>query len=679
VLIAAVLGVALGCLASEGHLAARLAGAVPLLIGALAALLAGAYVALSRGLFRVALRDTAESGELFFGILPPARAYNGPRIPLELVLSLAVALLLALFAGLGRRLADAFSNGAEGDRAQLGDFALHVAGGLAGALAFCALSALGSPPWVWLGIAAPIAWVCAPPSDGGKGRARAHALVSAAALVFAVAIAWRLATPGEDWIRRFSPYYRVDLDPSSLALSVDGLGHQRFLGPDELARAAEQGGEDGVYALLHELRERAGRPPLEAELVIGAGGGNDVAAALAAGARRVDAVEIDPVIAELGREHHPARPYADPRARLFVDDGRAFLARRATPGAYDAVVYALVDSLASHGGYGSVRLENYLFTREAIEDVRAALAPDGVFALYNFYREPWLVRRLAELVRIAFEQEPIVLSLSDPADEARGRGLTVILAGHVEDLRAPARALADEGRVRVLRPEAGGGPVPTDDWPFPYLRERAVPPHELRMALFLVAAALAGFALLVPRAARGVGAPYFGLGVGFMLLQTTGVARLALLFGATWSASAVTVTLLFASSLLGTAVVARRGSARPAGTGGVRVGGWIAALLVFVAVAALMPLGPFAGGSLATRVLAAALVLFAPAACAGVLFADAFRRSPEPARALGSNLAGLVVGAVLAPVTALVGLRAALGIAAVAYALASRAVWRGRA
>ena len=48
-------------------------------------------------------------------------------------------------------------------------------------------------------------------------------------------------------------------------------------------------------------------------LIVGAGSGNDVAAALALGAGHVDAVEIDPVINELGRLHHPNRPYSDPR------------------------------------------------------------------------------------------------------------------------------------------------------------------------------------------------------------------------------------------------------------------------------------------------------------------------------------------------------------------------------
>ena len=56
----------------------------------------------------------------------------------------------------------------------------------------------------------------------------------------------------------------------------------------------------------------------------GAGNGNDVAVARGAGAQHVDAVEIDPVGAVVGRRYHPDDPYADPRVSVHINDGRAF-------------------------------------------------------------------------------------------------------------------------------------------------------------------------------------------------------------------------------------------------------------------------------------------------------------------------------------------------------------------
>src|SRR5205814_2308136 len=108
-------------------------------------------------------------------------------------------------------------------------------------------------------------------------------------------------------------------------------------------------------------------------LVLGAGSGTDVAAALRHGARHVDAVEIDPAIIRLGREYHPDHPYSDPRVHVINDDARHFL--RTTTRRYDLVVFALIDSLTLQSSFSGVRLESYMFTRESFEAVKDRLQP----------------------------------------------------------------------------------------------------------------------------------------------------------------------------------------------------------------------------------------------------------------------------------------------------------------
>ncbi len=83
-------------------------------------------------------------------------------------------------------------------------------------------------------------------------------------------------------------------------------------------------------------------------------------------------------------------------------DGRSFLRRTQTR--YDLVIYALVDSLVLHSGYSTVRLESFLFTREAFEDIKARLKPTGVFAAYNAYRQGWVVGRLQTMMTEVFGQ-----------------------------------------------------------------------------------------------------------------------------------------------------------------------------------------------------------------------------------------------------------------------------------
>ena len=99
-------------------------------------------------------------------------------------------------------------------------------------------------------------------------------------------------------------------------LSVNNIRHQAM----ENLRT-----RGAFYHLPYSMNFSAGQPPFEEVLIIGAGSGNDVAAALAWGAKHIDAVEIDPVLHEIGRQYHPNRPSIDPRVTYHIDDGRSFV------------------------------------------------------------------------------------------------------------------------------------------------------------------------------------------------------------------------------------------------------------------------------------------------------------------------------------------------------------------
>ncbi len=100
------------------------------------------------------------------------------------------------------------------------------------------------------------------------------------------------------------------------------------------------------------------------------------------GRRHVDAVEIDPqILASAGACTPTGRTTIRESPRTSTD-GRAFLER--TNERYDLILFALPDSLTLVTGASAIRLESYLFTREAMEAVREAPQPtDGGFAMYN--------------------------------------------------------------------------------------------------------------------------------------------------------------------------------------------------------------------------------------------------------------------------------------------------------
>ena len=206
-------------------------------------------------------------------------------------------------------------------------------------------------------------------------------------------------TSGVSW----SPYYKIVTHPSksgpgALSIWVNGVPHQTMARADwRLKHAAEQYGTP--YKRLPHLR-------LDNVLIVGAGSGSDVAIALRKGAKHVDAVEIDPRILELGRQHDPDHAYQDERVTTHINDGRAFL--ESSHSTYDLILFALPDSLALVNGASQIRLESFLFTEEALRSAHAHLKPGGGFAMYNFYRENWLIDRLAGTAGTAFGHAPCV-------------------------------------------------------------------------------------------------------------------------------------------------------------------------------------------------------------------------------------------------------------------------------
>jgi hypothetical protein len=375
-------------------------------------------------------------------------------------------------------------------------------------------------------------------------------------------------------------------------------------------------------------------------LILGAGTGTDVAAALRHGAQHVDAVEIDPVILRLGAEHHPDRPYADPRVRTICDDARHFL--RTTTKKYDLVVFGLIDSLTLQSSFSSVRLESYMFTEESLRAVRDHLAPRGVMALYNYFREKWLVDRLANSVSLAFGDDPDVQVHQDRAY------LAVMLAGpRLHELRAlpvpPERFLAygqpqAPSPARPLVRDASIVPA-TDDWPFLYMRAPELPRHYV-MALVVVLAVSAMAVFLAVRAAPALSRRwswhFFFLGAGFMLLETKSIVQFALLWGSTWLSASLAIGSVLIMALTAAIVAARLEIRRR----------WmIAAVLIgLLALSYWVPIGriPFE-----SRVIESAFygaLVFSPVFCAGLIFSASFRRSPAAASDFGANLLGAMAG-----------------------------------
>jgi SAM-dependent methyltransferase len=561
---------------------------------------------------------------------------------------------------------------------RLRGYGVNIGGSIAGIVLFGAFARLWLPPFAWFLVAALlVAWLCARRRLGTPAR-RGVALLP---LVAVVLLSGR-GTTSSDLETLWSPYYRVDYSPKGGAVIVNLQGHQVMRGLDAL--------DAECYSLPHALERDSGGPPFDDVLVIGAGTGNDLSRALQWGAKHIDAVEIDPVIASIARDH-PNKPYADPRVELHLDDGRSFL--RTTDRHYDLIVFALVDSLILHSGYSNIRLESYLFTREAFEDARRRLKPGGVLVLYNYYRQGWIVGRIQRQLEGAFGDAPIVFvfpQVDQLLPDMGGGFFAIIMSGATGRIRdALARGTYLVPLTFPMRPDGPDGfhspaagtwtriypsqvVVPgdleeaSDDWPFLYVRARRIPGQTWR-GMGIVAAIAA--VMLMPRLRRSSGGSLDGrmffLGAGFMLVETKAVVHMALLFGSTWAVNSVVFLAILVMILAANGAVA---ALKPGKLATV----W--ALLGASLVAnAIVPLDAFLGLPPLLRTVASCSLVFAPIFFAGIAFSASFARSTRPDADMGANVAGAMVGGLAENASMLIGFRGLVLIALGCYALAALA------
>ena len=594
-------------------------------------------------------------------------------VPIEFVAALFFVLIALTFVGLGQvlgRAFDAYPN-------RIWGYSLNIGGSLAGILGFSALSLLQAPLFLWFAVVAiGIAYFMRQAGTLNVMR------VIALALVPLLIVAPGMLASRVNVDLRWSPYYAVYHLKDKGRILVNSVAHQIMVAFDSGGPAYHTGRQtdsptqqqNAIYSLIHLLRADTGGAPFRDVLVIGAGSGNDLAHALHFGVQHIDAVEIDPVIQDIGIRYHPDRPYEDPRVVAILDDGRHFL--RTTERKYDLVVYAKVDSLILHSGYANIWLESYLFSREAFEDIKRVLKPDGVFVTYNHFRQGWVVERVAKMIQSAFGCKPMVLTLpyvaelhsTDQADFT-----TMVMATcdtHIADAfaqhqqfwlndipsknlgidgfgsEAATMAAAEPGQWARIAParlvhDMASAPEATDDWPFLYLRDRMIPDLNLRSVLLMGAIGLVMVYLFLPRRGTESKAIYidgrmFFLGAAFMLLETKAVVQLALLFGSTWLVnSLVFAAVLILILLANLYVLAARN---------VRLGRCYAGLIILLAAAAAVPADLFIAGGLVWRYCVPTALALGPMFFAGAIFAWSFRQSRDPDQSFGSNIAGAVVG-----------------------------------
>lgn len=574
---------------------------------------------------------------LLYYDIPNAPVINDVRPPLIIAFILCALAFVSLGQMVGERL-HIFSTG----KHSLWGYTADLSGSLLGVVLFGVASFLQTFPVVWFTtFLLPGIWFFLRRDK-----------ISVVIYIFVTATALTLVVHTEK-AQYYSPYYAlraVTESSGGVNILANGSLHQ-YAAPLSKKRrpmteydAAIQAGYPFPYEHMTFAPKRV--------LVLGAGSGNDVTVALEHGAERVDAVEIDPVIIDLGRRFHPEKPYSSPRVRIINKDAREYL--RNSKETYDLIVFGTLDSMTRLSALSNVRLDNFVYTRECLEAARNRLTPHGGVALYFMVGSLNIHNKLFGMLNDTFGKPPAVLNrhyklfnevfLSGPAFD------------HIHTSVAVNEAMLDRARLTEL---------PTDDWPYLYLERRGVSSFYLGMIAIFVVLSIGGIYFAAPQMFRGatssVDGEMFFFGLAFLLLETKLVTQMNLVWGATWLTSAVVFAAILLMILLGTILM----QMRPLGTPLPEIG-----LLSTLLLTYLVPTQWLLWQDIGTRLALSILFVGLPIFFASICFAIRFRNRNAQEVAFGWNLLGAVVGGLLEYLSMALGFRALTLVAMVAYLLA---------
>ncbi|MBM3460490.1 MAG: methyltransferase domain-containing protein [Armatimonadetes bacterium] len=529
-------------------------------------------------------------------------------------------------------------------------YSANILGSLAGVWIFNALCFAWLPPAAWFAVALLLYLIAMPDVRTRVGTAGLLGLAMLAAL--------HPPAPAEKVV--WSPYHKLILreavsEPDNFKfgyhLEVNGVWYQGMvnLSSEWLQKHPEKYDAALLRSSWYVAPWVFKKAP-KSVLIVGAGSGNDVASALRAGAEHVVAVEIDPAIVALGRQFHPEQPYSDPRVEVVVDDARAYFKRSTEK--FDAIRFALLDSHTQVSGLNNLRLDNYVYTREAFQEAAALLKPDGVLFCGFALPKPFVGYRLDRLLMDIFGHLPLLYSLDSGTYTFRygASGALFIASTRADQERMMAAVKAvPEVAARTSGSTATARVVPTtDDWPYLYLEQPTLPAEYVTISI-LVLLTLWILKRILFAGGERVDPTFFLLGAAFLLLEVHAISRAMLLFGSTWVVNSFVITAVLLFIFLANCLAERLTRRAIPLIYGLLLGTLLINLLV--------PLSAFQNFPLATRAFLSSLFLCAPVFFAGLIFVKQFEAFPRRNVALGSNLIGAIVGGMLESLTFLWGMR----------------------
>jgi spermidine synthase len=572
-----------------------------------------------------------------------------------------LALIVDIFVPIGRILGRLMNTHAN----PIWAYSVNIFGSILGTWLFLFLSFAYQPPFTWFLVTGILTAIFILWTNNDKE-------INLALVAIIIFLAWFASqTPGAI-SSAWSPYQKLVLrenggndigdyiiDVNNVAyqgminLNVDNVSANPSTYPPELAGLSQY---DIPYLLY---------PNPTSALLVGAGSGNDAAGALRNHVKDITAVEIDPAIIAYGKKFHPERPYASPNVQIINDDARSFFAT--TNEKYDVISFGLLDSHTTTA-MTNARLDHYVYTKESITQAKSRLADGGIMVLTFEARKPYIADRIELVLEEVFHQPPLVFIIPG---SSYGWGGMMFVTGDMETVQKQLDQNQRLSNYIKLQQETYPIHLPRttkvviDDWPYIYLESAKIP------TLYYLLIGLMAFVFM--RSSRKWQAKinitfvnrtfwhFFFLGSAFLLLEVQNISKASVVLGNTWQVNAVIISSILGMALLAN-WIAYKFPGLPLST--------VYFLLVGTALGLyFIDLARFGFLPYATKAVIVSSLISLPMLFSGIVFVRSFAVAPDKSNALGANLLGALVGALLQSITFIVGIKALLLIVAGFYLL----------
>ena len=434
-------------------------------------------------------------------------------------------------------------------------YSLNLIGSFFGIILFVILSFLLTPPVIWITVSFILFLIIL------RKNLQNYFLSTICVLSLIIILSLDLKNKKETI---YSPYQNITIERlktplNPVILQTSHLFYQAMLNlSDNLSFNNDWRNEGNIFGMhvdtdhekeFYNLPYSIKKTLPESILIVGSGSGNDVAAANRFKVNNIDAVEIDPIIAELGTKYHPESPYSNANVSLEIDDARTFI--KNSKKNYDVIVYGLLDSQSNLSSKGGIRLDSYVYTVEALTESKNRLKNDGFIFISFFVQTPEIGYKIFKMLEKATGFKPIVLK-----SKTNSR---YIFIGGKEEVDIEINKLKyfkinkdfnDENFYDI--------DLSTDDWPFLYMPSKVYPFTYLSIIIVLLLFSIYFLNKVIKIKASNFSASCFFLGAGFMLVETKGITEIAKIYGSTWVVISIVIAAVLFMSFVANLIVMKK-------------------------------------------------------------------------------------------------------------------------